>query len=52
MIAPFLGCTLGGWIYDLFLYTGLDSPVNTPWMGVSRLFSPLHRTQVALQSPV
>ncbi|KAJ5923630.1 hypothetical protein N7454_008875 [Penicillium verhagenii] len=51
MVAPFLGCTFGAWIYDLFLYTGLDSPINTPWMGIKRLFGPLHTRQVALQSP-
>ncbi|KAJ5720603.1 uncharacterized protein N7483_008537 [Penicillium malachiteum] len=52
MVAPFLGCIFGAWIYDFFLYTGLDSPVNTPWMGIKRLFGPLHRRSVALQSPV
>ncbi|KAJ5539385.1 hypothetical protein N7513_007717 [Penicillium frequentans] len=52
MIAPFLGCTFGAWVYDLFLYTGLDSPINTPWMGIKRLFGPLHRKQVTLQSAV
>ncbi|KAJ6008332.1 hypothetical protein N7540_012308 [Penicillium herquei] len=52
MVAPFLGCTFGAWIYDLFLYTGLDSPVNTPWMGIKRLFGHLHRRSVVLPSPV
>ncbi|CAG8953394.1 hypothetical protein HYFRA_00010142 [Hymenoscyphus fraxineus] len=36
MLAPFFGCTFGGWLYDVFLFTG-DSPVNTPWMGLKRL---------------
>jgi aquaglyceroporin related protein len=52
MVSPFLGCTFGGWIYDLFLYTGLDSPINTPWMGVKWLFGPFHVKKVALQNPV
>ncbi|GES63502.1 aquaglyceroporin [Aspergillus terreus] len=37
IIAPFLGCTFGGWLYDVFLYTGANSPVNTPYMGLRRL---------------
>ncbi|KAJ5380909.1 Aquaporin-3 [Penicillium cataractarum] len=52
MVAPFLGCTFGGWIYDVFLYTGLDSPVNTPWLGIKRLLRPRRGQQVALPSPV
>lgn len=54
MVAPILGCTFGGWIYDLFLYTGTDSPINTPWMGLKPLFllGPLKQRRVALQSPV
>lgn len=52
MVAPFFGCTFGGWIYDLFLYTGLESPINTPWIGVKRLFGPLHRRRVVMPSPV
>ncbi|OQD73256.1 hypothetical protein PENDEC_c016G02686 [Penicillium decumbens] len=48
MVAPFLGCAFGGWIYDVFLYTGLDSPINTPWMGIKRLLGP--RREV-LQNP-
>lgn len=39
MVAPFLGCTFGGWLYDFFLFTG-ESPVNTPWMGLKRLVRP------------
>lgn len=52
MVAPFLGCTFGGWIYDVFLYTGLDSPINTPWMGINRLFGPLSRKRLVLSSAV
>ncbi|KAJ5549911.1 hypothetical protein N7461_004609 [Penicillium sp. DV-2018c] len=52
MIAPILGCTFGGWLYDVFLYMGTDSPINTPWMGIERLFRPLTKRRVVLQSPV
>lgn len=46
IVAPFLGCTFGGWLYDMFLYTGTDSPVNTPYMGLQRLLWPLSRKPV------
>ncbi|KAI1003917.1 hypothetical protein K3495_g4294 [Podosphaera aphanis] len=39
MIAPMFGCVFGGWLYDVFLYTG-ESPINTPWMGLKRLIRP------------
>jgi aquaglyceroporin related protein len=39
MVAPFCGCTFGGWLYDVFLYTG-ESPINTPWMGLKRFIRP------------
>jgi aquaglyceroporin related protein, other eukaryote len=39
MIAPFLGCTFGGFIYDLLIFTG-QSPINTPWMGLKRIVRP------------
>ncbi len=39
MVAPFFGCAFGGWLYDVFLYTG-ESPINTPWMGLERVFKP------------
>jgi len=35
MVAPFFGCLFGGWLYDVFIYTG-ESPINTPWMGLRR----------------
>lgn len=44
MVAPFLGCAFGGFLYDLFIYTG-PSPVNTPWMGLKHL-SPSYARQV------
>lgn len=43
MVAPFFGCTFGGWLYDMFLFTG-DSPINTPWMGLKRFISPTANT--------
>lgn len=39
MVAPFLGTAFGGFLYDVFLYTG-DSPINTPMLGLTRLFRP------------
>ncbi|EFW18977.1 aquaporin [Coccidioides posadasii str. Silveira] len=39
IVAPFLGCVFGGFLYDVFLYEG-DSPVNTPLLGLKRLFHP------------
>ena len=39
MVAPFLGCAFGGFLYDLFIFTG-PSPVNTPYMGFKHIFSP------------
>ncbi|OXV05329.1 hypothetical protein Egran_06903 [Elaphomyces granulatus] len=29
IVAPFCGCTFGGWLYDVFLYTGNDNLANT-----------------------
>ncbi|KAK2878126.1 hypothetical protein FQN49_001125 [Arthroderma sp. PD_2] len=39
MISPFFGCVFGGFLYDVFLYTG-ESPINTPWMGLDRFMRP------------
>ena len=39
MVAPFLGCCFGGWLYDMFLFTGA-SPINTPYAGLQRLVQP------------
>lgn len=36
MVAPFFGCLFGGWLYDVFIFTG-DSPINTPWWGFKRM---------------
>lgn len=35
MVAPFFGCTFGGFLYDMLLFTG-DSPINTPYLGLYR----------------
>lgn len=43
MIAPFFGCTFGGWLYDMFLWTG-ESPINTPAAGLARLAKPNRKT--------
>jgi aquaglyceroporin related protein, other eukaryote len=43
MVAPFLGCTFGGWLYDMFLYTG-ESPINTEAAGLARLVKPNRQT--------
>ncbi|CBF75100.1 uncharacterized protein ANIA_03915 [Aspergillus nidulans FGSC A4] len=40
VVAPFFGCTFGGWLYDMFLYVGSDSPVNMPYLGLRRLVRP------------
>ncbi|TID13011.1 hypothetical protein E2P81_ATG09931 [Venturia nashicola] len=42
MVAPFFGCTFGGFLYDVFIYTGA-SPINTPWMGLGRLLRPTRK---------
>jgi aquaglyceroporin related protein, other eukaryote len=39
MVAPFCGCTFGGFLYDFFIYTGPESPVNSPWLGFKYLFT-------------
>lgn len=58
MVAPFVGCTLGAFLYDLFLYEG-ESPVNTPFIGLKRLAQPrrsvwsnTYKSKVAAQSQV
>jgi hypothetical protein len=34
-----LGCAFGGFLYDVFIYTG-PSPINTPWLGIKQLVLP------------
>ena len=43
MVAPFCGCTFGGFLYDVFIYTG-ESPINTPWLGLKRFTQPNRKT--------
>jgi aquaglyceroporin related protein, other eukaryote len=43
MVAPFCGCTFGGWLYDMFLFTG-ESPINTPVVGLARFLTPNRQT--------
>ena len=50
MVAPFFGCTFGGWLYDAFIYTGDDSVVNTPYMGLGWLVKPLWQKRGAPQT--
>ncbi|KAH6950294.1 aquaporin-like protein [Ilyonectria sp. MPI-CAGE-AT-0026] len=35
IIAPFLGCVFGGFLYDAFIYTG-ESPINAAFLGRDR----------------
>ncbi|KAF2733450.1 aquaporin [Polyplosphaeria fusca] len=48
MVAPFCGCVFGGFLYDLFIYTG-DSPVNSPWFGFKRVAHPQRWTREHVQ---
>lgn len=36
IIAPFIGCTLGGFLYDFLIFTGAESPLNMPYVGFNR----------------
>lgn len=44
MLAPFMGCAFGGFLYDLFIYERRDSPINTPYMGLRRFLRPNRST--------
>ncbi|CZR65721.1 related to channel proteins [Phialocephala subalpina] len=37
MVAPFCGCTFGAFLYDMFVYTGPETPLNKPWFGFKYL---------------
>lgn len=51
MVAPFFGCTFGGFLYDMFLFTG-ESPINTPWLGFKYMFRPKELAQYRSRSMV
>lgn len=38
MVAPFCGCVFGGFLYDAFIYTGPESPLNQPWWGLKAIY--------------
>lgn len=40
MVASFVGCMFGGFLYDLFIYTGPESPINSPWFGIPYIVNP------------
>jgi aquaglyceroporin related protein len=40
MVAPFFGCTFGGFLYDLLMFTG-ESPINEAWMGIPGAYNRL-----------
>lgn len=40
IVAPFCGCLFGGFLYDLLIYTGPESPINSPWFGIPYLIRP------------
>lgn len=40
LVAPFCGCLFGGFLYDLLIYTGPESPLNSPWLGIPYLLRP------------
>ncbi|GIZ42549.1 hypothetical protein CKM354_000581100 [Cercospora kikuchii] len=48
IVAPFVGCPVGGFLYDAFVYTG-ETPVNTPWFGLKQLFTPHKMVQNRLE---
>lgn len=47
IVAPCFGCSFGGFLYDLLLYTGTESPMNKPYFGLKR---PFQRNDEELQS--
>lgn len=40
IVASFTGCLFGGFLYDLFIYTGPESPVNSAYLGLPYLLNP------------
>lgn len=39
LILPFVGAIFGGFLYDLLVFTG-PSPINTPYLGLRKVFRP------------
>lgn len=42
IVAPCIGCTFGGFLYDALVYTGAESPINMKYMGLHRAHRLLH----------
>jgi len=40
VVVPVIGACFGAWLYDLFVFTG-SSPVNSPYMGMKKMWSPV-----------
>ncbi|KFY15756.1 hypothetical protein V492_01772 [Pseudogymnoascus sp. VKM F-4246] len=38
IVAPFCGCIFGGFLYDAFIYTGPETPMNKQWLGFKELY--------------
>lgn len=51
MVAPFFGCTFGGFLYDLLLFTG-ESPINTPYLGLYRFIPGMQNYEWEEENPV
>lgn len=49
MVAPFLGTLFGGFLYDVFIFTG-PSPINTPYFGLGDIFHPKKAVEVRLEA--
>ncbi|CZT24005.1 probable aquaglyceroporin [Ramularia collo-cygni] len=48
MVSPFLGCTFGGFLYDVLLFTG-ESPINTPYWGLYRIVPSLRKRYAGIK---
>lgn len=49
IVAPFLGTLFGGFLYDVFIFTG-PSPINTPYFGLANLFRPKDAVKERLEA--
>ncbi|KAI9684967.1 MAG: hypothetical protein M1820_010868 [Bogoriella megaspora] len=38
MVAPFCGAIFGGFLYDFFIFSGPESPLNEPWLGFANIW--------------